>query len=68
MLKMLAAGSLLFLLNSPNVGENVEIKHPVHKYENVVLMKDFNRTSRCFIWLPMEELNKFKKPSSPTLR
>ena len=71
MLKVLAAGSLLFLLNSSNFGDDVEIKHPVHKYENIVPMKDFNRTKRCFVWLPMEELskiNKIKKPTTPILQ
>ena len=68
MLKVLAATSLLFLLNSSNFGDDAEIKHPVQKYENIVPMKDFNRTKRCFVWLPVEELNKIKKPMTPTPR
>ena len=66
MLKVFAATSLLFLLNSSNFGDNAGIKHPVHKYENIVPMKDFNRTKRCFVWLPMEELNKIKKSTTPS--
>jgi len=68
MFKVFAATSLLFLLNSSNFGANTKINHPVHKHESIISLKDFNRTKRCFVWLPKEDLQKLKRSKTPTPR
>tara|TARA_R110000796_G_scaffold186335_5_gene303260 strand:+ start:4288 stop:4494 length:207 start_codon:yes stop_codon:yes gene_type:complete len=68
MLKVFTITTLLFLLNSFNFGIAQQIKAPAHKTKKLAPQKDFYRTKRCFVWLPMEELNKTKNPTPSTAR